>query len=407
MQVHRYALSLGVALLLVITQSSSAKDAVRNTGPWDVQRILSTPTPAVFGERVGLVQEVRYPSEPYQGKESTVFAYLGRPEGNGPFPAMLLVHGGGGKAFTEWAKLWAERGYVALAMDLAGNGPNGNRLESGGPSQDDGIKFRRFTDSDLRDMWTYQAVAAILRGHALLTQLPEVDKDRIGITGISWGGYLTCIVAGIDDQLKVAVPVYGCGFLGDNSCWKDGGAFAELSAADRDRWLSFFDPSKYLSGVSCPILFVNGTNDFAYPLDSYQKSYRLVRQTTPVLRVIVNMPHGHSEGWEPKEIGAFVDSVLKGGEPLAMLGPLQIQSSGSAQATVDSRLPLSKAEFHFTTDSGRWQDRKWTTVPAKIDQDRKQIVAEIPTARPLVGFMTVVDERGLVVSTDHVQLPGN
>jgi len=29
------------------------------------------------------------------------------------------------------------------------------------------------------------------------------------VTGISWGGYLTCIVAGIDDRLKAAVPVYG------------------------------------------------------------------------------------------------------------------------------------------------------------------------------------------------------
>ena len=49
-----------------------------------------------------------------------------------------------------------------------------------------------------------------------------MDRRRIGITGISWGGYLTCIVAGLDDRLKVAVPVYGCGFLGDDSVWKAG-----------------------------------------------------------------------------------------------------------------------------------------------------------------------------------------
>ena len=49
-------------------------------------------------------------------------------DGRGPLPAMVLVHGGGGKAFREWAELWAERGYVALAMDLAGHGPDGKRL---------------------------------------------------------------------------------------------------------------------------------------------------------------------------------------------------------------------------------------------------------------------------------------
>ena len=132
---------------------------------------------------------------------------------------MLCVHGGGGKAFREWAELWAKRGYVALAMDLAGKGPDGKRHADAGPDQTDVDKFGDFTLDTIGDMWTYHAVAAVVRGHSLLASRPEVDKDRIGITGISWGGYLTCIVAGIDDRLKCAVPVYGCGFLGDNSAW--------------------------------------------------------------------------------------------------------------------------------------------------------------------------------------------
>ena len=36
---------------------------------------------------------------------------------------------------------------------------------------------------------------------------------------ISWGGYLTCIVAGLDNRFKAAVPVYGYGFLHENSVW--------------------------------------------------------------------------------------------------------------------------------------------------------------------------------------------
>ncbi len=43
------------------------------------------------------------------------------------------------------------------------------------------------------------------------------------------------------------------------------------------RWVENFDPSRYLPGRKMPVLFVNGTNDFAYPLDSYQKSYRAAR----------------------------------------------------------------------------------------------------------------------------------
>ena len=76
-------------------------------------------------------------------------------------------------------------------------------------------------DAPLEDQWPYHAVSAVVLAHSLLRSYPEVDASRIGVTGISWGGYLTCIVAGIDDRLKCAVPVYGCGFLGDNSAWVD------------------------------------------------------------------------------------------------------------------------------------------------------------------------------------------
>src|SRR5439155_22684356 len=114
-------------------------------------------------------------------------------------------------------------------------------------------------------MWTYHAVAAVMRGHSLLRSLPNVDPERVGVTGISWGGYLTCIVAGVDNRFKAAVPVYGCGFLHENSVWLD--RFAKMTPEQRKRWTTLWDPSVYLPAVTMPILFVNGTNDFAYPLD--------------------------------------------------------------------------------------------------------------------------------------------
>ena len=50
-----------------------------------------------------------------------------------------------------------------------------------------------------------------------------------------------------------------------------------------------------LPACRVPIFFVNGTNDFAYPLDSYMKSYALVPGPRNI-RITVNMPHGHSQG---------------------------------------------------------------------------------------------------------------
>ncbi|MEI6727964.1 MAG: acetylxylan esterase, partial [Actinomycetes bacterium] len=66
---------------------------------------------------------VYYEGETFKGKATRVFAYYGKPEGAGPFPGIVLVHGGGGAAFRDWVKHWVDNGYAALAMDLAGNGP--------------------------------------------------------------------------------------------------------------------------------------------------------------------------------------------------------------------------------------------------------------------------------------------
>ncbi len=401
---RRWAWLAGLLAWLAIGWPASGAvgaEPPRYTGPWNLEKLKQIPR-ATFGATQGLVQEVYYEGEPWGGKPTRVFAYLGRPDNApGKVPGMVLVHGGGGTAFPEWATLWAKRGYAAIAMDLAGCGPGRKRLPDGGPGQDDHSKFRDFSETEADQMWTYHAVAAVIRGHSLLAAQPGVDSNRIGITGISWGGYLTCIVAGLDDRLKVAVPVYGCGFLHENSAWLP--QFARMSPAQRERWVRLFDPSRYLPGVRIPILFMNGTNDFAYPLDSYQKSYRLVPGPVDV-RIEVRMRHSHPDGWAPKEIGLYVDSVLRGGQPLPRLGPLELRGS-KVSAAVTAQVPLVKGELHYTLDQGPWQKRNWQTQPATLGQG--VVEAQLPPERPIVYLLSVTDQRGAMMSTQHAELrPG-
>jgi dienelactone hydrolase len=310
---------------------------------------------------------------------------------------MVLVHGGGGRAFEKWAEHWAKQGYVALAMDLAGRAPAG-RLPDGGPDQSDKVKFRNFTAADAHEMWTYHAVAAVVRGHSLLRSLPEVDPDRTGITGISWGGYLTCIVAGIDPRFKVAVPVYGCGYLGENSHWTDR-SLAAMTPEARDLWLRLWDPSQYVGGTRYPILFVNGTTDFAYPLDSYQKTYRQVRSKWRHVSVAVNRPHGHI--WTFPEVDAFVESVLSDGRPLVRVEAPEV-SGGRLEVKLDRVTGFKETSLCYTTNSGPWQKRQWQKVPASIEGDR--LSAELPSTRPLIAFLAIKDAEGRHVSSEHVEL---
>jgi dienelactone hydrolase len=390
----RHLLALSIFVL-------SVHSARAQSGPWNLDD-LRKPPKVEWLDKDGTLRRLLYESEPYKGKPTRVFAYYAEPEKiDKKLPAMVLVHGGGGTAFAEWAQLWAKRGYIAIAMDLAGHGEGRKRLPDGGPNQDDPS---RFGQHDVKDMWSYHAVAAVVRGHSLLRSLPNVDADRVGITGISWGGYLTCMVAGLDDRFKVAVPVYGCGFIHESSVWVP--TFAKMKDDWRKTWIDNFEPSKYLGNAKMPMLFVNGTNDFAYPLDSYQKSYRLAKDRN--LCVTVNMPHGHPQGWAPKEIGLFVDQHLRDGKKLFHFeeGRVNFQDNMVMTGIIQTN-DIKTVSLHWTTDTkNAWPKRKWESRKAEclIGNATDFFRAPLPKDRPIIYFMTATDERGAVVSSEHVVL---
>jgi len=375
-----------IALLMIAAVASAA------SGPWDLARLKQAPE-ITWVEQHGTLRPLYYANEPYRGKPTRVFAYYAVPEKlSGKAPAMVLIHGGGGRAFAEWATLWAKRGYVAISMDLRGNGPDGKRHADAGPEQGNREIFDNIKDG-VRETWSYHAVAAVIRAVSLLSARPEVDPSRIGVTGISWGGYLTSMVSGLDDRLKVAIPVYGCGFIYQNSPWA--AAIDRLPA--RAQWVENFDPSRYLGQGRMPMLWVNGTNDFAYGVDNHQLSYRLPKGPR-TLTVTIRMKHSHPDGWKPEEIGLFADQHLRGGVPLARLSAhrgkgdmIEVRASG--------RTKIREAALCYTHDSGAWKDRFWQSSPAEVKGNR--IRAKLPAARPIVFFLTATDTRGATVSTEH------
>ena len=310
-------LPLSVLLSLVAASPGWCADATAVPPRWDLDRLGKAPqefpAPEVTAPEV---KSLFYEGPSYQGKPTRVFAYYAAPAGASAekkVPAMVLIHGGGGTAFDGWVRLWTSRGYAAISMDLCGCLPVRNegkqggwkRHAAGGPPGWGGFDQ---IDQPPADQWTYHAVADAVLAHSLLRGRPEIDASRIGVTGISWGGYLTCIVSGVDSRFRFAVPVYGCGFLGENSAWLTN--FETMGSEKAARWLAWWDPSVYLPHSRMPMLWVTGTNDFAYPMDSLQKSYRLP-QAERTLAIRVRMPHGHgAAGEKPGEIHAFADSLF-------------------------------------------------------------------------------------------------
>jgi dienelactone hydrolase len=372
-------------------------------GPmWDMNKLSKPPaTHPAEGFSAEGMKAVFYEGPPFRGKPTRVFAWIGIPkvEPGQKVPGMVLVHGGGGTAFESWVRLWVDRGYAAIAMDTCGCVPKGTygnweHHESGGPPGWGGWSQ---IDWPREDQWTYHAIADAILGHSLLRSLPEVDPDRVGLTGISWGGYLTCILAGVDPRLKFAVPVYGCGFTNEHGF---AGSVSGLGEAGAARWMRWWDPSVYLPNAPMPMCWVTGSNDFAYTFNSLQKSYRLPKAPR-TLCIRLRMPHGHGAAGEgPKEIQVFADSLLKGGAPLPKITG-QGRDGAQVWATFESRAAVAKAELNYTKDTGKWQDRKWEAVPAQLAEGRA--TASLPEGTT-VYYLNLFDERECAVSTEHEEL---
>lgn len=370
---------------------------------WDSALLSHAPSiyPAASFHEDG-VDAFFYDALPWHGKPTRVFAWRGFPqkiEPNG-CPAMILIHGGGGTAFADWVRRWTQRGYAAIAMDLCGCVPqkddsgNWKRAPLGGPSGW-GDSFQMIREP-IADQWPWHAIGSIMLAHALLAADPRVDANRIGATGISWGGYLTCILAGVDSRLQAAIPVYGCGFLGERSVWATE-QFPALPREDVARWLELWDPSHYLPHARLPICWVDGTNDFAYPLESVIRSSRL--PTGPqTLCLRIEMPHGHGDAGEaPAEIFRFADSLLNNGLPPTRIMETR-QEAGTIQVTFEASCPIQRAELCCTRARGHWEDRRFRAYPAELDTAKSVATAKLPMETS-IAFLNLYDEQACVVSS--------
>lgn len=377
--------------------------APEHVGPWNTSSLFKTPEFEWMNE--GEIRGIFYKGEPYKGEPSRVFAWYASPGTlagdttlDKSLPAMVLVHGGGGRAFPHWAKLWASRGYAAIAMDLAGCGPDGKPMTNGGPGQGHDMKFGTI-DLPVTEQWSFHAVANVVKAHSLIRSFDAVDPNRIGLTGISWGGYLTCIVAGVDNRFKAASPVYGCGFLHDNSTWL--GEFAKMSQQQKNKWVRLWDPSAYVPKISMPVLFVNGGKDFAYPPDSYAKTYDAVPNSVyRNMHFVPDLPHGHIFD-KPKCIEVFFDHQLNGASDLLpQIGDIQV-GADSLTAPVKDISSVKSSQLHYTlnplTDNPR--ERKWHSVKSRVNKGSGVIVSPLPEAGATCWFLTVETHDGVSVAS--------
>ena len=139
---------------------------------------------------------VEYPSP--GGTSGQMRGYLVRPSGDGPFPAVLVIHENRGlnPYIEDVARRAAVEGFLALAPD--GLSPIG-----GYPGNDDDGRAMQKTLDQAKLRQDMVNSAGYVKVHPLST-------GKLGVTGFCWGGATTNFLAvTLGDELDAAAPFYG------------------------------------------------------------------------------------------------------------------------------------------------------------------------------------------------------
>ncbi len=191
-------------------------------------------------------------------RRCAVWAMLAVPAGPGPFAAVIHCPGGGQTVNEADLDFWTAQGFACVSFDWQhalydGHDPaRKSQWPHGVVAQGEGCQ-------GVHQLILPLAVQAVSTVIDWLERDPRIDAGRIGITGISWGGYLTWVANAHEPRLRAAVPVYGCGGLFERMH----PYFARhLPAAVRRAWLADYEPARLASRQRSPVCHLSAANDF-------------------------------------------------------------------------------------------------------------------------------------------------
>jgi dienelactone hydrolase len=240
------------------------------------------------GAATARVSAVTFTSHSHHGQPVRIFGYLAMPphKPGQKVAGLLILHGGGGRATVERAARGAASGFASLAIDLPGRGTGRWASRSTGPDMTVWNLFR--TRPSLADNYLYHAVLAALRSVEFLRRQPEVDPERVGVYGMSWGGATALIAGSLDSRLAGVVDLFGSGYLRGECAWD--GHLDKLDPAAVAAWQANFDPSAYVPRMKPPVLLVTGCNDGCYYLPRFLRTYE-TQQRPPSAQAEPRPPH--------------------------------------------------------------------------------------------------------------------
>jgi len=200
----------------------------------------------------------------------------------GPFPAMVIVHGSGPTRRRDqrgYVRRLVPHGIAVLLYDKRGVGASGGTYGVVGVS-DSEERIGRLADDAV-------AAASWLKGHA------EIDPQRIGLLGGSQAGWIMPLAASRSEAVRFVVSISGPAVTVGQEIYysrltgSDPGTYVDLSDGEIQRRMAEFDgphgydPAPALEAMKVPSLWILGGQDRSVPTELTVRALQALKERRP------------------------------------------------------------------------------------------------------------------------------
>ena len=307
-------------------------------------------------------------------------------------PVVLPLPGGGQTIEHKDLAWWARHGFAAVQLDWQINATRSDpRRASEWPA---GVVGQHAPFNAREQAVLPLAIKAAGVVYDWMCDHERVDAAKLGLTGISWGGFLTWAVNAYEPRVRAAAPVYGCGGLFTNRH----GYFIGVESPMREMYRAEWDAVALLRRQLAPVCYLSSTNDFF--------GYHTIADA------LLNGIHGekrrssfpnndhHLGPGEAALAVAWFRWLLEGGPAV----PREPALRGDWSVSADESWDVAEREVWWTPSEGPDDMRCWLRgTPGRVEHDARLAFGRVRYRNgvtlntPTVGRDALVWRDGFVV----------
>ncbi len=294
-----WSVSKSGAIAYALTSPSDLAQLYIKSPTTGVKKMTDLNASVLGGKQLGEVEPFTFISN---DNIYEVEAFLTKPAGwkpDGKYPLIINIHGGPhgqqGVAFVFKNQVYAGRGWATLMVNYRGSTGYG----------------QKFADAVFGDQNGNEAQDVLYGLSAAMRRNPWIDRDRIGVEGVSYGGQLSDWLITQTNIFKAAIPIAGISNLVSYNYMTYYNQYEQMEFGIFPHQGKLMDTLwdrsalKYVAQAHTPTLLMHGENDNDVPIAEAEQYYVALKDVG-VETVMVRYPR---EGHGIRESKHIVDST--------------------------------------------------------------------------------------------------